>query len=748
MKGRLLETAVRPIRIAFLLGRHPSNRLLNGIISANSGMWGGIHNLLCPTDGDSLSDEYMELLQRIDPDCVILAGRFTSQQGILRQLSDKGIHPCFAIRNASVGEIESIGIGVEGILDTTVLQNWQRRAVKATAIVDPRRGESTILDKVLFGIPPSRLKEYLEPPIDQISVYRFKKESQRAHSDYDEIVKMIDITGENLNRYARGRGQGFLASPYRSAWRYLAVGRQDDLMDTFYFWNLRALLGSEGVRWVDQTEVASLIAQLYDRVPPSMRKRLTITYMSEEPRKAVEQAIRNRKVRFVRIADAKTVFRRVPAFAWRSEIRREHIAASEDELVIPVRRPPSFEAVYHRTHMEWVIDVKMLRDEALGTEGFILPSHTHLAGMLTPVRAARLQPRIASEVFSFQVTSDPTDAHIRLRIPGDWEVIREIFLQAGYNIGLSDQGKYMRSTLALFGGLHKLSALLRDSRATAILDEFFKHHSGAQLEQTRDYRRGLTLDDMRRVTISLLGHRTTRRREESHHFVDGLLKELMEMGAVHSGYILDCAHCDLEDWYPIDGVGETFRCRRCLTTQTRPPSPSIFFRLHEALYQAYLNHFTIPALVLDTLSNSTSGSYIFAPQVKLDAQDVFSPEIDIVAICDGVLTIGEAKSTSRLSRKQMGFLESTARRIKAQRLVLSTSSRQSCNDVDCNICSQQEHYADNAFGHGSTSNWGPRERIKDLRNRLSPLGIGVISVCSEDISKREFERNLSVLTLS
>jgi hypothetical protein len=750
MTGRLLEIAVRPVRAAFLIGKNPSNRLLNSVISLNSGMWGGIYNLLCPTNGSLVTDEYLLLLNRINPDRIVLCGTFDNHHDILRQLQQEDIYPCFLDKRIPLADIDLLAIGIDGIFDAKFLQDWQRDVV--TAVVDPRQGQATIFDKIRFGIPPDRLRKYIENRFDLITVNHYKRESQHQESSHDQFIGMVDVTAENLDRYALRTGRRIIEGSYLFGWPYFVIGKEHSLEDACYYWNLRAMLGSRIVRWVERSDLTSFMSTLHERIRPPVTRRVTITSITEDIRKAIEQELKDLKVtdRSIRFTGPKEIFRRGPNFAWKSEIRREHTSTPQDDFVIPLRKPSSFELLYPRRYQHWVMDFRIVTDEVIGTEGFILPSRFYLAEMVTRGRAAHLKPRITGEVFSLQVTSAPTDEYIRLRIPSDWEVIQTIFSQAGYRIDLSDQGKYMHRTLSLFGGLRRLSALLRDDRVIAILDEFLKHHrTGQQL--AGEYRRVLTLDDMRNVIINLLDQKSRKKKDETSQFVDHLLRQLMEIGAVHSGYILDCTHCNLEEWYPIDSVGETFRCRRCLATQIRPPSPAIFFRLNEALYQAYLNNFTVPSLVLDTLNNSSRGSYIFAPQIKLNAADILSPEIDIVAICDGILTLGEARSTNNIEKKKIDILESTAFRIKAQHIVIATSSRHTCQGTDCNTCSRKANYADNAFAHGSDSDkkfWGPRERIKDLRGRLFKQGIHVITICGDDISKRLFQRNLRMPLLA
>lgn len=229
-----------------------------------------------------------------------------------------------------------------------------------------------------------------------------------------------------------------------------------------------------------------------------------------------------------------------------------------------------------------------------------------------------------------------------------------------YDIGLSDQGNYMSRALNLFGGISKLSVLLTDNRVTAIMNEFSKHHrTGESAAYDARYRRALTLDDMKKVVVELAG-KSRKIKKESIDYVDSLVKELISLGAIHSGYVLSCAQCSLEEWYPIDEVGESFRCHRCLAREVRPPSPSIFFRLNEALHQAYMHNFTVPTLVLELLRKSCNTSFIFSPQIKLRIAESHSPELDIVAVCDGQLMLGEAKSNDKIEKAQFDVLESTA----------------------------------------------------------------------------------------
>lgn len=743
MSRRLLEVAVRPVRLAFLLGTKPSNRLLNAVISVNSGLWGGIYNFICPSDGSALLDEYLQLLKCHTPDCILLCGRFIDKKNVIRQLQEHHIQPCFLYKAIALESIVRLGIGVEGIYDSRFLQSLRHGTLSYTGVVDPRLTPTNIFEKVMFGIPPPRLKKYIEDRVDIITLNRYKKELEREKSAFDELIGIIQITKENLESYRTVEGRRLVVPPYRFGRIYFVVGNENNLKDACYFWNLRAILGVDRVRWVALNDLDFLLRKREVAHAPM----LTLTSAPRAYRDEIRNTLKEVRALKGRVlySQAKGIFRLRANTVWQSEVRREHVATSNGEVVLPISRPSSFDLVYPKRYPRWVVDFRIVRDDVIGTEGFILPNRSYLFEMVTPGRSARLHPRIHGDILSIQVTSARTDEHIKLRIPTDWEIIRAIFAQSGYRICFSDQGNYMSRALSLFGGLDRLSSLLRDARATAILDGFMKHHrSGERTVEGSPYRRALTLEDMRKVVLNLTGPKSRKNKEKNIRFIDELLRELIGLDAIHSGYVLDCSKCKLEDWYPIDEVSEDFRCRRCLAKEIRPLSPAVSFRLNESFYQAYLHNFAVPTLVLDILQKFTNTSFAFAPQIKLNERDEHSPEIDVVALCDGNLIVGEAKSTDRIKKDQIHCLESTALAIKAQRIVLGTTNRDSCCDIDCTVCSKNSNYADNAFTHGTSQSpqfWGTKECIQDLRRRLSKDGIEVTSICAQDILLGTMQRN-------
>lgn len=93
MQSRLLQSIVRPGRFAFLLGAKPTNREVLRILKFSCEMLGGIHNLIIPTDGESLEQWWGRFLEASDPDIIVYYGRFQNLDAIRSQVRSLNIQP-------------------------------------------------------------------------------------------------------------------------------------------------------------------------------------------------------------------------------------------------------------------------------------------------------------------------------------------------------------------------------------------------------------------------------------------------------------------------------------------------------------------------------------------------------------------------------------------------------------------------------------------------------------------------------
>jgi len=746
MDRHLLDIAIRPYRMAFLLGGEPSIRLVHSVLAINSGLWGGVHNLICTTDGRSVPISFVHLLQHNKPDVIVFCGNFQGKTAIINQLESNDIKPILWIKKITIDDLEKFGIGLEGILDAWFTQLSQRTFLPEIGIIDTKKGTTSLIDKFKYGIPPRRIIKYCEFRADFISTTRYYKENEKPKSSFDKLTTLTQLTAESIERVVRLPGRALpTGGSYLLRQRIIVIGTENSLEDSCYFWNLRASFGQDNVYWLPVKEVLHQLRRQGSIKSIRMfgARYIILTSFSQEIEKQIKGLLSKRKgiQRQFRYRTSTDILRVLPRVHFLSERRTEHMVSQDNMIIVPASMPRSFAIEYPKISPKWIMDLRIVRDGSLGTEGLIIPYRTTCCDLLAPKSNGTPQLKIDDDIFSFGVTS--RTQHIKFKMPTSWEVIGAITKTNYPNIALSDQGRYMNRVLSLFSGLPDLYDILSNEKVRVVLDEFMKHHRTGEKIADKRYRRTLTYEKMVDVLLAKIGSRSRRVKEESLIFLDQTIKYLIKIGAIHSGFQLSCSNCNLDDWYPIDEVSEHFRCRRCLSTEVRPINPMISFRLNEALYQAYSNDFVVPVLTLGLLRGSSKGSFIFCPQINLDGSNIKSPEMDIMCLVDGKIIIGESKSINKIKKTAVNMIGSIAEQIGARLIVFATTNKSSCVGTECLSCIKNEDYADNAFSQGSPDSadqFGTREYIKNLRARLLLKGIEVTSICPEDIYKCEMKR--------
>jgi hypothetical protein len=221
--------------------------------------------------------------------------------------------------------------------------------------------------------------------------------------------------------------------------------------------------------------------------------------------------------------------------------------------------------------------------------------------------------------------------------------------------------------------------------------------------------------------------------------IDNIIEIWWQRGILVSGFELKCYECNFQTWYSIDLVGETYTCYRCQFTNKRPANSQIHFRLQESFYQAHFENMIVPILTLAYLKSICLESFIYTLPIYIESNNPYSPELDIVSIFDGELCLVECKVPNKFDDKVLNIYSNIAKKIGAQRIIFSTISREhTCEKQDCQHCQMLdvENYSDEIFSHGISSDptqWGSREKIKNLRCKLSSNGIQVNTLCAYDL---------------
>jgi hypothetical protein len=342
----------------------------------------------------------------------------------------------------------------------------------------------------------------------------------------------------------------------------------------------------------------------------------------------------------------------------------------------PTPKPKGFTTIVPYEH-RWVTELRV--------EDHLYPRHPSLGIWL--VRHSGLSPQEARSGSRGICYSCPNVAYFggdvdtilvrpQIHVPAGIQVFEHLAESAGKKCNLSDKGFYSRDTVEKLGGLARAATIFRDSKRFAVLAEYLrdsKDQAAAGMFLASDRRRYLKHASI----TSLLG--TT---GEAIAFVDDCIARHI----FHRGLILKCDFCRNADWFSVGDIDDGFACKRCRREQPilsrhamQQPEPVWFYQLDEIAYQGLRNDMQVPLLALDFLRRK-SKSFLYSDELELwESGSKPLMEIDICCICDGVLMIGEAKSTDRIEgggAKEVSALEKyrdAARMFGARRFVLATS---------------------------------------------------------------------------
>lgn len=267
----------------------------------------------------------------------------------------------------------------------------------------------------------------------------------------------------------------------------------------------------------------------------------------------------------------------------------------------------------------------------------------------------------------------------QLRCPDALEVFRYLLEVSGGEARISSAGQYERACLDIFGGLEELHAVFANKARNGVLEAF-------RSKADSDERPGVFLKglDRRFLTITDIQRAAS---IESAVEARELIDDWIRRSVLSRGLILQCEQCSHSAWYHLEVLGSAFLCQRCrhaniiVQRSWKKPTeePCWYYDLAEVVYQ-FVNHNGIaPIIALHKLSENTR-SFLFTPELQIQLDDDIQVEIDLWAIADGQIIIGEANTTGVLSenaggeRKKLEKLRRVVELVSASRFVVATTA--------------------------------------------------------------------------
>jgi hypothetical protein len=233
-----------------------------------------------------------------------------------------------------------------------------------------------------------------------------------------------------------------------------------------------------------------------------------------------------------------------------------------------------------------------------------------------------------------------------LRLVDETEIFAKYFGHSGYEIELSDKGSYLKDTIERFGSLPAAASFFRIKHNRDIFDQFLYTKAQAQAQADSEV---IYLDTEKRTYLSFSAFS---RKLNHPDRATALMDELIAKDILRRGLIFQCSRCRLAAWYDVGEVSREFKCKRCDLVQLfsqknwkSPEEPRWYYSLVETVYLCYESSSYLTALSLDKLRQQSKEAfhYICETDVKNFPKQGKKKEIDILAISDGKLILGECK---------------------------------------------------------------------------------------------------------
>jgi len=248
---------------------------------------------------------------------------------------------------------------------------------------------------------------------------------------------------------------------------------------------------------------------------------------------------------------------------------------------------------------------------------------------------------------------------------------------AGYDVGPSQDGIYVEHMVRLWGSLDAVAVDLRNGGLRRVLLRFL------EVEAPCITGKEVSLGERRYLSFrGIVSHSRL-----SAASVGAVIDRYCERGILRRGFALKCPVCNHAEWQRAEDVGQSYQCSRCSSRNTvtlptwREPrdGPAWYFGLNELVFRALSQNAHVPVLALDTMRDGAQ-SFQFSPQLDVLKSGKKVTDIDICAIVDGQIVVGEAKIRNLLDPrgselKAVAALHEIGRAAGADRVIFATYSR-------------------------------------------------------------------------
>lgn len=635
-----VSTAVRPVRLAFLINTSVARETLSKLIEYNSVIWGGCFNLMIPTDGRIVRDDWFESLLNHEPDLIVLVGDM--DRSLVEQVFDQ-IQPYY-FHQWSDDILDRLLDGEDTIPSLSIshmlahIYNTSQQLTSSNI-----RMPQILFDSIFYfhavaqlGKFPRNYEGYcvnqLKGQFVQLADANLKGYLLSIKELSDKLTP-IRITGLQLSTSSSSLGLiGFT----------IVLSENKFIEDFCLFWNLRAEpnFRRENFVFLPASSLNSNqnIADLAEYCNETIKGTNYIVLASASLSKSRLLRIKERIAPFLDANHIELIdihFANFVTGKYRvyEQDKREDVTF-EDEIFRLRNMEPNIESRLDESH--WIIDVQ-LDAEGYQPMGFLPPKFSQLNSLLSgewKPWIVKVHPgysvRIANGYLSYRANSR-TEFH-KCFIPPEKRVFQSLLQSYKYSSVLSDKCRYAQGMINLFGGIEEI-VVLRDMGLQELLNTV------AQVDDVA-HDKGYTLVEM--LSYYRPGKDKKARKEIINSLTTLALKKILLRG-----YKIRCPACDLERWYSLSDVAETMECAGCLTEIQPSIEANFSYRLNDLIVRGVRQGCIPVLLTLLFLQKLARNSFLFVPGVIATKRN--SVDIDIIASCDGHLILVECKDLRRAS---------------------------------------------------------------------------------------------------
>lgn len=695
---QIVESFLRPPRIALALREDASNRVMRRVFRLLGGKWGGVYDVAVLFDASgSLPQFWRDLLVSADPDYIAVVDPNLSLASVERVIGELRLQPFKVDRLKERQEGRTPWRTIFRELPTPAGSRSQRQRV-----LDHDQGDVDWRVIARTGLP-SRLGKF-------------------------ERVKPGEIT-DTVPPYPITIGRLGIGGRPRVGAKWLLIGRTNDPAMGCRFWSLRAIGRAPAWHREDAIENKKL------RIPGNRIIVFAPEATSEDLEDAVARWSTSRKQVLAAKDDQPQRFPRMRVYI---ASHTETVAPYDGFWRISFPSPPALEEDYANA-ARCVAEFNLMSPNPDDPDGIVLAptevSREIISGGLDfpPKRITR---RGVAQLTQFSRSSLVAIPHINYR-----EAVDAALAEFGFNVTPSDKGLYQQRSLQLAKGLRFLAWILRQPESRMLLRIFFEYH--LQGKPPPKYRRAVRYEELKTLLLENLreargGKLRASWRERGEEWLKYWVNGLLDRGLLIGGHVLRCPVCADRSFYRLESLGQSFECRRCMATSSMPGDTPRCFQLNEAIFQLLEHDGEVTTLTLAALRESAELSFLYLPEIIVN-RDGLTRELDIAALADGELVIGEVKSKNKLTKKEVTNSRLVAKHARAGRMLFATTMKQQghCAAGECGACQHKygQHHADMA--------WKPevRKEIQKTRALLEPLGTRVESFCWYSLIGRYREKH-------